>query len=422
MKAKKILIGLGTFLLSVFVIVYIMVQLVSSLVTDVSFEYALAEKKVDVLESTAYLIRNERVLYAESAGVTTYFVSESQKIGSNQIIATVYSSGHGVDLQNDLTRLNEQIEILENSAVDTTRLTTDVSKIDNKIYQDLIEVKRLALSGNLGLAHTYKKQIQTNFNKRRLITASENDYSAKIQTLIQKKNQLTATLQDPLCTVYAETPGYFSTLLDGYETVFTPEVLNGLTVDGFNALITRPKAASDPLAIGKVVTDFEWYILCAVDKAEAADLRAGRSYDLSLFYSASASLDGVLQKKIEQTDTDTVILQFLIEKVPQDFDYTRQQAIKIAKRTYSGLRVPRGALRIIDGQMGVYVLNGNTVKFKKIDVVFSTDSEYLSREFTSVYQSTEEYKESGKNAKEYLSRYDQIITEGKDLYVGKILD
>lgn len=53
-------------------------------------------------------------------------------------------------------------------------------------------------------------------------------------------------------------------------------------------------------------------------------------------------------------------------------------------------------------------LNGNIVKFKKINIVYS-DSEYS---ICSVPDG-----ESG-----YIKQYDEIIVEGTDLYDGKILD
>ena len=86
----------------------------------------------------------------------------------------------------------------------------------------------------------------------------------------------------------------------------------------------------------------------------------------------------------------------------------RKNPVKLIFNTYTGYQVNNKAVREINGQKGVYVLNGNIVKFKKINIVYS-DSEYS---ICSVPDG-----ESG-----YLKQYDEIIVEGTDLYDGKILD
>ena len=107
-----------------------------------------------------------------------------------------------------------------------------------------------------------------------------------------------------------------------------------------------------------------------------------------------------------------MILVFLIEEVPQDFDYTRQQTIKIVRKSVGGIAFSQSALRLIDGVQGVFVVAGNTVEFRRVDIIYSSDSLYFSRE----------KERTDEDAKEYLSRFDRVITEGKDLYIGKILD
>lgn len=412
MKAKRLLTSLAVFLLSLFVIVYIIIQLVSGLTTDAQYEYTSIQTVEHTLEKNGFLVRNETVLFAEDQGVLTYSVSEAQKLGKDQLIATVFASEAGVDIQNQIFDIDEKISILERSTVDAGYMTADISKIDEKIYDSLIKI-RLAMDENdIPLATQIKEDLLVNFNKRHLITSGKSQYQDQIHSLEEEKSRLTASLQTALCSVYAPSAGYFSTLLDGYENVFTPEKVEDLTVDSFHEMINQNSIKYSDLAIGKIVTDFDWYTLCEVQNSEAEEFTEGRSYKITFSYSSGQEFDAYLQKKVTQTDTDSVVLVFLIENVPQDFDYTRQQTIQIVKESFQGLSFPRSSLRVVDGVQGVYVVEGNSVGFKKVDIIYTTDSLYFSRE----PDITEE------DAKEYLSRFDRVITEGKDLYVGKILD
>lgn len=412
MKAKKLLINLTVFLISGFVIFYIIIQLVSNLSRDVSFQHASLLDVEDTLEKTCYLVRNESVLYADQTGVTTYSVSESQKVGSDQLIATVFSDSRGVDIQKQIQDIDEKIAILERSSVDTSYLTSDISKIDGKIHNSLVKLHLAVVQNKIGLSEQHQEELLINFNKRRVITSNDEGFESQIQALKNEKESLTASLQNPLCSVHTQKSGYFSTLLDGYETKFTPEVLKDLTVDSYHELIAQTPNEKDSNAIGKVITDFDWHTLCEVSSAEAERFVVGKNYNLTFLYSSGQQISSRLERKISQTDTDAVVLVFVVEEVPQDFDYTRKQTVRIVMDTTKGLAFPLSALRIVDGVQGVYIIDGNSVGFRKVDIVYASGSQYYSRE----------KKNGDQDAKSYLGRYDRVITEGKDLYVGKILD
>ena len=404
--------SLAVFSLSAFVIVYILVQLISTLSVDVEYQYATVLKTDDYMETTGYLVRNETVLYANEEGVLNYAVKESQKIGSEQLVATVFESSEGVDIQNQIDKIDEKIALLERSTVDTSYLTSDVSKIDASIYSCLVKSKLAVHDNEVYYTPQYKEDLIISFNKRELITKSASDFSEQIQALKQKRNELTATLDKPLSSVYAPKSGYFSTLLDGYESLFSTDVIQGLTVDSYRELIqSKPSEYSD-LAVGKIVTDFDWYTLCEVSKKEADEFDVGSEYSISYLYSSGTKICARLDQKITQTDLDHVVLVFLIEEIPREFDYARQQTIQIVKKSFEGISFPKSSLRMIDGEQGVFVISGNSVGFKKVEIIYSGDSYYISAELNS----------NDENYAKYLNRFDRVITEGKDLYVGKILD
>ncbi len=412
MKAKRMLTSFAVFFLSSFIIVYIIVQLVSTLTTDVAYEYASLTKVESALEKNAYLVRNETVLYSDSEGILTYSVSESEKLGKGQLVATAFADTKGVDIQNQIQQIDAKISVLQRSRVDASYLTSDVSKIDNSIYSSLCGLRSAVLNDDIYLTTKEKEKLLISLNKRHLIISSEANYDEKLNELQKQKNDLMASLQNPLCSVYSSASGYFSTLLDGYETVFTPECLDNMNLDSFHQLIQKPKVEYSPMAVGKIVTDFSWHALCEVTSREAEDFVVGKTYPLTFLYSSGSQLNAVLQRKITQTDSDSVVFVFLINEVPGDFDYTRQQSVKIVKETHEGIEFSQSALRLVNGEQGVYVIAGNSVEFRKVDILYAGDSKYYSREFKTT---DEEYRM-------YLNRFDRVITEGKDLYVGKILD
>ena len=51
--------------------------------------------------------------------------------------------------------------------------------------------------------------------------------------------------------------------------------------------------------------------------------------------------------------------------------------LELLENEYTGFKVPKSATRIVDGQMGVYVLTGEVVHFRKIEVMTEYESNYI---------------------------------------------
>ena len=92
-----------------------------------------------------------------------------------------------------------------------------------------------------------------------------------------------------------------------------------------------------------------------------------------------------------------------------DFLDGRVAHVKLLMDDYEGIRIPTEAIRFDDEhKAGVYTLNGIEVVFKKIKQIISEE------DYTLVVDTSD--------LDGYISLYDTIIVEGKDLYDGKIID
>ena len=63
---------------------------------------------------------------------------------------------------------------------------------------------------------------------------------------------------------------------------------------------------------------------------------------------------------------------------------------------------------------------GNTVEFRKVDILYSEAGFHICRDMSTLSQS--ELEEKGINTAEYLRLYDEVVVSGKKgLYDGKII-
>ena len=96
-----------------------------------------------------------------------------------------------------------------------------------------------------------------------------------------------------------------------------------------------------------------------------------------------------------------------------DIARLRTEDVEIVINETDGIRVNKSAVRVINGVQGVYVLTGNIVRFKKLDIIYTGEDYVISKMIKEdVYD---------KNKVPYLKIYDAVILEGKDLKDGKLI-
>lgn len=409
---NKILQRTATALLCALVVIYIVIQISTALSTEIVTEYAGRNTIEDKIEVTSYVLRDETVLSAKADGVVHSPLAEGERVALKQPVATVYKSDTASQVQSEIHAINEQLSVLEASVIDTNYATSTVSKQDQSIYATLHENRAFIENNKYNLAVQNHADLLVSLNKRQLIVGKVDDFSDKIKELNAKKKELTASLTNALETIKAPKAGFFSSQIDGYETIFTKKALDTLTVNSFEEMLgKKPKKISEK-TVGKIIGDFNWYLLCPVERSQAASFTEGFTYQLAFPYSSDVRIDGKLTKKVMQTDSDRVILVFSANAIPREFNYSRSQTVQIILKSYSGLQIVKSALRQIDGVEGVYVLQGGTVTFKKVRRIHENEGYYL----------VEQLKPNDPEVYEHLKLYDSVIVRGKNLYVGKVVD
>ncbi len=87
----------------------------------------------------------------------------------------------------------------------------------------------------------------------------------------------------------------------------------------------------------------------------------------------------------------------------------RISSVQIRFRSISGLKVSTSALRFEGQTEGVYVLEANQVVFKPVEKLYENDMGFTL--CTGV-----------QDEESPLRQFDEVITEGVDLYDGKAVD
>ena len=402
---------------------YLVLQLTLGIGEVVDVEHTSYATVQDTLQLDAYVFRDETPLYSGSSGTNCYLVDNGERVAVGSTVALTYSAATDANVQERITRINRMIRILEQSNLTAGALTTDITILDRQIEDMTVELLREISDDTLDKALRGEEALWVQLNRRQalLSTSSANGiYSARINLLLQEKADLERSLSGTPVQVATTASGFFYNAVDGYEEQFTINALENLTLDGLQALAhTDPNQSILQNACGKLAASSYWCIAVMTDKRTASAYEAGRSYDVLFPYSGGTQLSMNLERKILQTDREDAVLVFSSRVLPEGFDFTRSQTVQLVVGTYSGIRVDVDALRLLDGELGCYVLDGTQVVFKKADVIYRNEEFAICNvPYNSI---TENRKDKAYVSDTYLSLYDTVILSGKNLYVGKVL-
>ena len=231
--------SLGTKLLlaavTLAVLVYFGVQglryLDDPLMTSLAYEDQV-EESIDV---SGYVVREESVLPDESSGSLRLQRSEGERVSAGGTVALVYADASSIQLQDQMDSLRDRIEQLEYAQA--AALGTEVSlKLDSQILQGIMDLRTAIAENRLDRAEEHGKDLRSLVLKRDYTDADTEDLASQITSLQTELKTLQSQAAASIRRITAPRAGLYSAVVDGYETVLTPENVSSLTPSQLKAV------------------------------------------------------------------------------------------------------------------------------------------------------------------------------------------
>ena len=364
--------------------------------TAVGFEVARA------VNTQGILIRSEQSIEKNISGVVHYTVSEGQKFVSNTPLAIVYNSKEDVAQADKYDKLQTEKALLElvQRSTDVGQIQ-DVELLSRDLSVALNELTKSADYADFGAVDKLRLTITEKFARRQLVTGELDSFTERIDELTGQMPQMPAGDK-----IYSSHVGYFSRYVDGCEAQFTPEMLKNLDSQTLTQLASQEYTTRED-AFGKCIIDFKWYYATVIPEENISLFNPGSAVTLTFIGGSSEPVSGTIYSVTEEKDNNCAVVVIESEELSPDAVSRRSAAVKVSFDNYKGVRFSKKALRIVDGNKGVYIKSGYTIRYRLVEIVFTGKDYYLSRM---------EY-----NSESYLNMFDEVIVEGIDLYDGKPL-
>lgn len=413
---KKYLKNVGIYvlsaILSVLFIAYIIYHLVNSFSQDVETQAADIVTVSETFSADAYIFRDEKVISANNTGTVNLMYDDGTMVRRGAAVASIFSGGNTDEIKRQVMDLERQITVLENSSIAKDVTLSDSTTIDTRIASLYYTIESKLAEDDLDYVFRRRDELLTLLNKRQLLLKAVESFNPQMAELRSQKTALTTSLGGASETVYTDVSGYLYSDVDGYESIFTLESADTFTLDDFHQMTEKEPALTGGNAVGKIVTDYRWYIACEVPSVQQQYYTVGNRYTVRFPYSGDEEVPMELRRIVTSNEDDGIVLVFSTGNVPEGFNFLRKQTVEIVQQSYTGYRVPVSSVRIIDEKQGVFVKKGNLAVFKQIEPLVEIDGYFIV---------AEQDKRNDENYADKLGMYDLIITKGKNLYENKII-
>lgn len=394
---------------AVVLIFYFCYHLFNGFSAGIQTQMATAAAENDIMTLEGYLLRDETVIRSSRSGVVDYAVADGERVGKGALLAEVYAATDDGSVRRRVMAIDEELALLEASAIGEGVVISDTSATDEQIDDLLYTIRDNLVAGHYDYARRETDSLLVQLNKRKIITGQVQNYNSRIAALTAERAALTARLAGSAQQIRTTASGYFFYGIDGYESIFDadPETL---TLDAFDAMRAAEPIESDT-AVGKLVSGYVWYLAVPIEKAALDPFTEGKTYSVSFPYNYDITMTVTLERVLTEIDREDALLIFSAGAMPEGFSYLRVQNVEITTRVRDGLRVPAEAIRVIDGQTCVYIVRGGMVELRRVEILLEQEGDCIVAAGL----------EAGEDETPYLALYDEVITAGKGLYDGKVL-
>lgn len=376
----------------------------------------------DSVTAEGLVVREALVLPAQS-GILELTRAEGEKVGRGQQIALVYRDSQAQASQAHIEELELAIELLE-EAISQSGSLESAARLDEDIIQSMVALRASYALGDCTRLREQVLGVKSSVLKRGYTYGdglTSADLSARLRQLREELDILTRQSARATTRISAPTPGVFSSLVDGYESLLTPETVYELTPTSLQELINSP-AGENSESMGKLITSDTWYFAANLPQTAARRLEEGDAASLRFSGDLNRTVEMTVDR-IGATEGGKTLVVFSSNRYLTLTTLLRHQTAELVFESWSGLRIPKRALRLVeftqdadhpDGsastvtRTGVYALVNGRTEFREVDILYEGSDYYVTRPLGS--------------GRKILRAGDAVITQGTGLTDGLLIE
>lgn len=396
------------FVLSLFMIAYVAYQSYQFFYNPYETEVVLKEQYMEDLELSGFFVRDEAAFAEPKQGVIGYPYKNAEKVAKGAVVANLYNSEEDLYKLQEADELTALKEILSKSQDSTQLQGVKLDLLVKQIAESKAELVKCVDENDFTDLKNIYLTLMSRMDQFNAYIDSSVSYEAMIASLDAQINVLRSSVSTTGESISSAESGYFSNVVDGYEMIFTPDILTDLTIAKAEELMDQ-KVSSVPNSIGKITRDANWSFVSVVTAKQAESFSKGNTIKLHFHSLSTGEVSATVSQVITEKGNDKAVVIFTGNFLNDDFVNMRFEKPTVVVKNYTGIIIPKEAVRIrsvedsegnLSDVKGVYVMVGTMVRFKQLEPIYEDDHVVVSKIVSN---------------SNYVAIYDQVIIRGKDL-------
>ncbi len=384
----------------VFIAVYMCYRVYSSCVDKVQTQPAVETRQNDSLLIDGFILRSEEYVSVDNGKTVVSLAQGGAKVTAGNPVAMTFSSEEQAADYQLLCNVRSEIERYEKLAAVSPVSNIDTKGLDSSIDRAIASLVDQIETGELDQTEDSFSVLRSAVIKKQLMVGKTVNFASILGALQAQEKSLSRSVAKS-GTVNAKSSGYYVGSTDGYEGLVDYSMIEGIRPEEVDQLFAMEPQPVDQNCIGRLVTQFNWYIVSKVDVKKIEKLKKGSRVRVAFPNTAAEEIDGIVAAiNVDGSGSAAVVLR--CSRIDGTLLNLRREEVEIIFNTVEGFRIPADAVREENGKKGVYILRSNTVSFREINILWASEDTVIT---------------GGEGNQ--VRRYDQIITKGKNLYDGK---
>ncbi|MBQ8783823.1 MAG: hypothetical protein IJZ57_08650 [Clostridia bacterium] len=393
-------------ILSVMVIAYMTYNAFAYTYSPVTTERLTEQTSIEqTFEFKGFVLRDETAIDSASGGTAISLAIDGTRVAKGDCIAISCANNDDAAVYTRLEAAREEYDRLVNLNNQNGVNELSSEKLNDEIQSAYSDILDKIFSNDFSSLSQSVELFNNKSATKQILSEGSIDLSDTITALKEEIESLEAK-NVKYTEIEAPASGYYINNLDGYEATLNYAEAEKLTAEQIEkAVEAEPsKTASDS---GKLVSSYLWYLAGVVDTKYTKSFPVGKNITVNF------PDDGLsnIQMKVESAEAAGGKLKVLLSStlMNEELANMRIETVEIVEQAYDGYKIPSKAIRFDEeNNSGVYVLRGKIISFIEVEILY-TDEDYVIVSAS---------KSKGKG----LTLYDDVITKGRDLYDGKVIN
>lgn len=419
--AKKLSLGkiIGLAAVVFLVVFYISCQIYITVnKNSITTEIALSASEKKTISADMFVVRDEQIITAEGNNIISA-VSDGTRVSVNDTVAYSFSDSTSAGNVLRMAEINKELDYYSSLLNQSVSITGDTTAYDNRIMNELVAFSAMISSGDFSSLADSEAELRDAITSKQTATGTHLDLSGIIGELEAEYSSLKASTGS-YSQISSGGTGYYISGVDGYESMLDYAGVDDWTIEDVEAAMAAEPASVSSNQVGRLVHGYYWYLACVVDTNKINSLREGRRRTITFPDSSVEDITATVYMIRSDASTGKSLLVFRCNSMNADLATLRNEHAVIILEEINGYRVDNRAIRTNENnEIGVYVIKGSVMRFKKLEIAYSGDDYSI---VTTPFLRNDEDEMKLVSKSDYIGIYDEYVVVGQDLYDGKIIN